>query len=65
MAASAAGLTVLGAGLELHIPLKLTVLKKKSKMKVNGKPVNHFKRGVWAKVVWMTEGSAKGPRRGE
>jgi hypothetical protein len=32
--------------------LKLTVIKKKSKMKVNGKPVNHFKPGVRAKVVW-------------
>jgi hypothetical protein len=32
--------------------LLLTVVKKKSKMKVNGKPVNHFKRGTRAKVTW-------------
>lgn len=32
--------------------LVLTVVKKKSEMKVNGKPVNHFKAGLRAKVTW-------------
>ena len=32
--------------------LKLIVTKKKSKMKVNGKPVDHFRPGTRAKVTW-------------
>jgi len=36
--------------------LVLTVVKKKSEMKVNGKPVNHFKAGLRAKVTWVASG---------
>ena len=30
----------------------LTIVEEKSKMKVNGKPVDHFKPGVKVKLVW-------------
>lgn len=32
--------------------LKLVVTKKKSEMKVNGKPVDHFRPGTRARVTW-------------
>ncbi len=32
--------------------LRLKVVEEKSKMRVNGKPVNHFKPGTRVKLVW-------------
>ena len=32
--------------------LRLKVVEEKSKMKVNGKPVNHFKPGTKVKLTW-------------
>jgi hypothetical protein len=31
----------------------LTILEERSKMKVNGKPVNHFKPGTAVKLTWQ------------
>jgi hypothetical protein len=43
-----ATVTVEGTGASL----RLKVVEEKSKMKVNGKPVNHFKPGTKVKLVW-------------
>jgi len=32
--------------------LKVKIIEQKSKMKVNGKPVNHFKPGTEVKLTW-------------
>lgn len=32
--------------------LKVRIIEQKSKMKVNGKPVNHFKPGTEVKLTW-------------